>query len=349
LALITGAEPAAMQGILSFLLAATAPAFFLLMLHLYPGARALIVAVLATVPWVLQPFFGWQLQRTMMSEGPTVLLALLFCLLALRFGGRLGEWGWRQGAALGVVGGALSLVRGQSCFGALLVVLLLVALSYGAWRRRLPLFVGLACGLLIVVGPIYLKTSVHLRMPYGGTSYTALYNTLEYTPVGRQLGGTRLPAEEPLSEREATRRLQQWVGQGIEAVFDNPATILREGFLHFSRTIYASVGTLFDFHLPPPKKRQPVAGRLLTLYALAGVGLFFAWRRAGPVALAPLVFAVGYFAPTVPFAFYSNRLSMPLSWVGWICVAGAAVVILQLGGRGAGAYRRGKAPARGGR
>ena len=331
LALLTGGEPAAMQGLLSFLLAATAPAFLLLMLQLYPGDRDLLLALAATIPWMLKPFFGWQLQRTMMSEGPAMLLALVFCLLAVRFGRRLEEWTWRQGAVLGLVAGALSLVRGQSRFGILLVVLVLAAASLGTARRRLPFFAGLACGALVVVGPIFLKTSIHLRLPYAGTSYTALYNTLEYTPVGRYVGGTAYPDGAPLSEREAMRLFQGRVRQGIAAALSQPGEMARDGFLHFSRTVHASVAELFGFQLPPPKRKAPVASKLAILYALAGLGLFFAWRRAGPVALAPLAFALGYFSPTVPFKFYSNRLGMPISWVGWVYVAGALLLLLRWG------------------
>ena len=95
LALLTGGEPAAMQGILSFLLAATAPALLLLLLALYRGPGDLFVAVAAALAWTLRPFFGWQLQRSMMSEGPAVLLGVLFCLLAVRFCRRGAEWAWR--------------------------------------------------------------------------------------------------------------------------------------------------------------------------------------------------------------------------------------------------------------
>ncbi len=349
LGLLTGGEPQAMQGILTFLLAATAPAFMLLLLTLYAGRHGLLLALLVTVLWLLKPFFDWTLHRTMMSEGPAMLLGIAFCLLAVRFGGRLGEWTWRQGLVLGLVAGALSMVREQSRFGVLAVVALLALVSVGRLRRRLPFFVALACGLLILVGPVYLKTSIHLRLPYAGTSYLALFNTLEYTPVGRQVGGTRFADGAGLSEREATKLLQQRVGQGLRAGLGSPG-VLRDGFLHFSRAIYGSVATLVDLQLPPPKKRKPVAVKLLALYALAGLGLFFAWRRSGPMALAPLAFAAGYFLPTVPFWFYSNRLGLPISWVGLVYVAGA-VLILDPRGAGtlqedAGSERRAAWPGR---
>ena len=342
LALVTGGEPEAMQRILTFLLAATAPAFMLLILYLYAGGRDLLLALLATILWLFKPFFGWSLQRTMMSEGPTILLSLVFCLLAIRFGGRLGGWSWRHGLLLGLVGGALSLVREQSRFGVLAVIVLLAVASAGKLRRRLPFFVTLVCGLLILLGPLYLKTSIHLRLPYAGTSYVSLYNTLEYTRVGRQVGGTGFPAGAPLAEREATKLLQQRVRRGLVAGLSRPAEMLRDGFLHFSRTIHGSVATLAGFQLPPPKKRRPVGGRLLVLYSLTALGLFFAWRRAGPVALTPLVFAAGYVLPTVPFWFYSNRLGVPVTWVGLVYVAGA---LLLFDPRRAGAVREhGPAP-----
>ncbi len=326
LAWLTGGEPEAMQRILTFLLAGTGPAFMLLILYLYPGRRDLLLAALATTLWIARPFFGWSLHRTMMSEGPAMLLSLLFCMLAIRFGRRLGEWSWRQGLLLGLVAGALSLVREQSRFAVLAVVVLLALASVGSLRRRLPFFVSLACGALILVVPLYLKTSIHLRLPYAGTSYTALYNTLEYTPVGRRVGGTGFPGGVPLSEREATKLLQRRVRQGLLAGLGRFTEMSRDGFLHFSRTIHGSVGTLAGVPLPPPKKPAPVAGKLLVLYSLTALGLFLAWRRVGPVALTPLVFAAGYMLPAVPFWFYSNRLSVPVSWVGLVYVAGALLL-----------------------
>ena len=91
-ALVTGGEPARMQTLLTLLLAATGPAFLLLVLQLYSGRWDLPLALLATVVWLFNPFLGWFLQRTMMSEGPAMLLALLFCLMAVRFCGRRGGW-----------------------------------------------------------------------------------------------------------------------------------------------------------------------------------------------------------------------------------------------------------------
>ncbi len=112
LALLTGGDPATMQSILTVLLAAAPPVFMLLILQLYPGRRDLLLASVATLVFTLSPFYGWWFQRTMLSEGPTMLLSLLFCLLTIRYCRRLGEWSWRQGFVLGLVGGLISLVRG---------------------------------------------------------------------------------------------------------------------------------------------------------------------------------------------------------------------------------------------
>jgi len=326
LALLTGGDPEAMQGILTFLLAATAPVFMLLILNLYAGGRDLLLATLATVLWLLNSFFFWMLHRTMMSEGPTILLAVSFCLLAVRFGDRLRGWSWRQGLLLGLVGGALSLVREQSRFGILAVLVLLVVASAGRLRRRLPFFVSMVCGMLILVGPLYLKTSIHLRMPYAGTSFVSLYNTLQYTTTGRAVGGNRIPGGAGLSGREVMKVMQQRVLRGLVVGSSRTREMLRDGFLEFSRYIHGATGRVFARQLPEPKSRQPRMVRLLFLYSLTAVGLFFAWRRAGPVALVPLVFAAGYVLPTVPFWFYSNRLGLPVSWVGLVYVAGAVLV-----------------------
>ena len=259
-----------------------------------------------------------------------MLLAIVFCLLVIcwtgRFPGRLGGWTWRQGLVLGLVAGALSLVRGQSRLAVLAVVVLLAVAGADRLRRRLPFFVGVLCGALILVGPLYLKTSLHLRLPYAGTSFTALYNMLECTPVGRQAGGVGMAGGAALSEREATRELQRRVRRGLVVGLSRPWEMARRGFLETSRYIHGAAATVARRPVPTVRSGRPMLPKLLVYYALAAVGLVFAWRRAGPVALAPLVFAVGYVLPTVPFSFYSNRLGVPVSWVGLVYVAGALLV-----------------------
>lgn len=241
-----------MQAIVTFLMGATAPVFMLLMLHFYPGGRDLLLAVVATMVLIIGPFYGWWFQRTLMSEGPTILLALLFCLLTIRFCDRIGEWSWRQGLALGLVGGAISLVRGQSRFGVLAVIALLALVSFGRLRRRLPFFVGVACGLLALLGPLYLKTSIHLRMPYTGTSYAALYAVLEHTAIGPSLGGARLPEGVELSEPEATKLLQQRVGQSLRMGLSQPWEAAKSGFLEYSRYIHGSAAAAAKRYMPSP-------------------------------------------------------------------------------------------------
>lgn len=337
LALLTGGHPATMQPILTVLLAAAAPVFMLLILHLYPGGRDLLLAIVATLVFIFSPFYGWWFQRTMMSEGPTMLLSLLFCLLTIRFCGRLGEWSWRQGFFLGLVGGALSLVRGQSRFAVLAVIALLALASCARLRRRLPFFVAAACGILVLVGPLYLKTSIHLRMPYAGTSYFALYSVLDYTDIGRSLGGGSLPEGVELSEREATRLLQERVRRGLLIGLGQPRRMVEDGFLQYSRFIHGATGTAARRRMPSRPDARPPYSTLFVLYSLTAVGLYYAWRRVGPAALAPLVFAAGYILPTVPLWFYRARFGVPISWVSLVYVAGALLVF---GGARAGAGGR---------
>ena len=325
-----------MQSILSFLMAAAAPVFMLLILQLYPGGRDLLLAVVASMVFVVSPFYGWWFQRTMMSEGPTMLLALLFCLLTVRFCGRVGEWSWRQGLVLGLVGGAISLVRG-SRFGVLAVIALLALVSFGRLRRRLPFFVGVACALLALLGPLYLKTSIHLRMPYAGTSYIALYSVLDYTEIGRSLGGGSLPQGVELSEREATKLLQQRVGQGLRIGLSHPWEMAKSGFLEYSRFIHGAAGTAAKRRMPSRPDAAPGSSALIVLYSLTAIGLYFAWRRVGPVALVPLIFAAGYILPMVPLWFYRARFGAPISWVSLVYIAGA---VLLFGGADVVARRR---------
>ena len=303
LILLTGGDPAAIQSIVTFLLAATAPAFMLLVLWLYRGWGGLVVGTVAAVLWLLHPFFGWTLHRTLMSEGPAMLLALLFCALAIRFAGRQGEWSWRQGLLLGLVGGALSMVREQGRYGVLAVILLLLVSGVGRGPHRLPFFASLLAGLLVVVGPLYLKTSIHLRMPYLGTPLVALYNVLEFTPVGRAAGGPGMAI--------ALSRLRETT---------------RAAFLEGSRYVHGVSGAVARLRVPPLKRDKPMAGKIAVLHALTALGLFIGWRRAGPVVLAPLLFAAGYLLPMALFHFYSNRLGVPISWVGLVYLAGLPLV-----------------------
>ena len=84
-----------------------------------------------------------------------MLLGLTFCLLAVRFGGRLGEWTWRQGLVLGLVAGALSMVREQSRFGVLAVLALLVGVAVARPWLATPVVGHLSLGALLLL-------SVHL-------------------------------------------------------------------------------------------------------------------------------------------------------------------------------------------
>src|SRR5690606_30105890 len=88
-----------------------------------------------------------------------------------------------------LVAGALALVRSQARFGVagLVVVLALVAARSPAGRRFLA---AAAFGLVAVVAPVYVKTSVHLGVPYLGTEICSLRAVLNWTEAGRAAGGT---------------------------------------------------------------------------------------------------------------------------------------------------------------
>lgn len=215
---------------------------------------------------------------------------------------------------------------------------LLALASWGTLRRRLPFFVSAACGILVLVGPLYLKTSVHLRMPYAGTSYFALSSALDRTDIGRSLGGRRLPEGVELSEREATGLLRERFRRGLLIGLGQPGRMAWDGFLQYSRFIHGAAGTAARRRIPPEPDAQPAYSRLFVLYSLTMVGLYCAWRRVGPAALAPLVFAAGYILPTVPLWFYSARSGVPVSWVSLVYLAGALLLFgdaRAAGGKGA--------------
>ena len=187
-------------------------------------------------------------------------------------------------------------------------------------------FVAVVCGAVALVGPLYLKTSIHLRMPYAGTSYFALYSVLDYTEIGRSLGGGRLPEGVELSEREATKLLQERVGRGLRIGLSRPWQVAKSGFLEYSRFIHGVAGTAAKRRMPSRPEASPPASWLVVLYSLTAIGLYFAWRRVGPVALVPLVFAAGYILPMVPMWFYRARFGAPISWVSLVYVAGAVLL-----------------------
>ncbi len=87
LATVYGRDPEAMQRLITVLLAGVTPAFFLLITSLFPSPRSPPIAAAAAVLFTVNaPHVSWWFQNTMMTEGPTLLLSLLFCSLALRLG-----------------------------------------------------------------------------------------------------------------------------------------------------------------------------------------------------------------------------------------------------------------------
>ncbi len=315
-ALVTGRDTGRMQRLITAGLSLAAPAFFLLLLTLFPGPRGVPVAALATVFFVLNPSDqSWWFQRQMMTEGPTLLLALVFAILALRIGRRPPAADWHT-FALGLTGGAAALVRGQARYAVAAAVAVMVLARIRRPRLAARFLALFACGFLVVVGPLYLKTSFHLKSLYTGTSYYALVTMLDWTEAGRAVGGSALAAEDREPEQRALEAMSRRAIEALRFNLRDPGRVVARGLRDVREVLFGAPAKIFDTRSGRPAFLYPMA----LLFAL---GVVAAARRHGLDALVPAAYAAGYLLPNLLYSYFLPRFGAPVGWVGLAFVSGS--------------------------
>lgn len=312
-AALTEVDTARMQRVLTAGYALAAPAFALVLLALVPGRAAPLLAALGAIAFVFFPPRSWWFARTMMTEGPTLLLALLVCWLAMRALSRR-IWRASDGVWLGLAGGILSLVRSQGRF-ALLALLAVILLAARRPRRgRAALLLALLLAYAAAVGPYYLKTSWQIGQPFFGTAVHDLVTALAWTRPGKAVGGQEISGREFASEAEALDALEARAAEAVRHNLRSPLRLLATGARGFLAEMTAIPARLLA--LDPP----PLPARVL-LALLAGGGLLLAVARRGAAGAIPLAFAAGYVAPSVALSYFLPRFADPIAWVGLAYVA----------------------------
>lgn len=317
-ALLTGRDTARMQQLITWVLSLAAPAFFCLLLVLFPGPRSVPVAALATVFFTLNPAErSWWFQRHMVTEGPSLLLALLFSVLALRVGRGAFVADWRC-FALGLVGGMAALVRGQARYAVAAAIVVMVISRIRRPRLAARFLVMFACGFLVIVGPLYLKTSYHLKSLYTGTSYFALVTILDWTESGRAVGGSALAEEDRAPEQRAMRAMSRRAFEALELNLSSPGRVLQRGLRMLRQVLFAAPAKIFG--------TRPARMPFFPLVSVAFLtGVFLAGRRHGLDALVPLAYTMGYLLPNLAYSFFRLRFAVPVGWVGLAFAAGAII------------------------
>jgi len=310
------------QCVLSILLAAVGPATYLLVTKMYCGARARIVGFLTAILFVLYPSDrSWVYMNAMMTEGPALLLSLLVCAFAVH---ALSRRRWRLGEALflGLISAFASLVRGQARYAVAAIVFVALVTSVRGLRARLPFITLLLTGFLCLAGPFYLKTSYHLGHPYMGTSYTSLRAVLEYSEIGRSVGGAKLDPEQAATEFQSIQALSERAHKALRANFAHPRKVWDTALLALHHSFFENLSKAVGTY--PKNKRF-----LISMWILTAIGLSFSLARVGMAALVPLVYAVAYLTPNILFSYYWRRFGVPVSWLGMVYVAGVAILAIQ--------------------
>lgn len=310
-------DPGRMQLAVTVFLAGIAPGFYLLARATIGGRFAAIGAFAATLLFLATPLErGWWFTRTFLTEGPTLLLVLVVCALAIREARRR-TWLASSGLGFGLVAGALALVRSQARFGiaALVVVLALVAARSPAGRRFLA---AAALGFCVFVAPVYVKTSVHLGSPYFGTEICSLRAVLHWTESGRTVGGASgLSLAAGGSEAEVIAALSERARGAARLQLDRPAAVVGNAI---DRFLFATTGGFTRALGLRWSEITAAAGA-----ALLAIGLAAASRQ-GIGAILPFAFAAGYFLPNAVYSLFWIRHGVPISWLG-------VLALTSIGGR----------------
>lgn len=333
----------ATQRVVTMINSAAIPAFYLLILALFPGRWTPIVAGLAAVYYLYYPNVSWWFPRTMMTEGPSLLLSLVVCALAVGWG-RQRQWPWWRGFILGAVSAMACLVRGQARYA---VAAMLIVLAVAALRRpraRAAFLAFFLAGFACVAGPLFLKTSYHLGRVYTGTSYLALNAVLGWSSVGKAVGGSLRPYESRISEAEKIEVLKERAKKALWRNLQRPKTVAQQAYKFFAYSQYLSVGKRFGWE------------GIYFLYLLTAAGIALSILRSGLVSLVPLAWMMGFVAPHVLFSYYismaESRFAAPIAWVGLVYVSGLVALALhpsearRVWRRARGVWRRTRVSAR---
>jgi len=318
--LVTDFEPARMQRILTFLFAAVVPGFFLLVCVLFPGRFTPPVALFAALAFLRYPLTGtWWFTQCMMTEGPTLLLAVVTCWLAVRAAARR-RWIWHHGLWVGLAAGAVAMVRSQARYAAVLLACGLLIGALRRWRARVAFLVLFTVGFLALQGPYLLKSSVHLGRPFYGASVLDLWAILAWTRVGQEVGGKSIDPSSFPSETAALDAMWAKTQEAVALNLQAPWPPLAEGWSRLRSYALGVPAALLGVRREDP-------GLVWRVMTLAAVGLLAATLRWGAVAWVPLLFALGYMGPLVATNYYLPRFGVPISWLGLLYGLGGILAI----------------------
>jgi hypothetical protein len=301
-------DPAAMQSALTLLLASTGPAFYFFVRQLLPRSWGPFIGTATTIAFLAFPLGGsWWFERSMITEGPTLLLSLLVCGVMLRVL-RTSAWTIPSAMTLGCLCGLLVLIRSQARFG---LIPPLAAFAALAVRRPLGrnFLAATAICFAAATAPFYLKTSYHLGRPYLGTEICSLRAVLNWTPCGQAVGTTDgLPAVPEASEAEVLNALGDRVRAALRVQRSHPIAVAEAAvgkfFFYTHSQIASIVGVSWSSWMCLPAAATLFLGIATTV------------RRIGASALIPVLYAAFYMLPNALFSLYWVRHGAPISWLG---------------------------------
>ena len=320
---LTGRDPGRMQFLITLLLSGVGAFLYLGILALFPNRKMPIVAFVCALLFLMYPQCrSWWFQHSMMTGGPALLLAIALCTVGVRACSRR-QWWWFEGLALGILMAAICMIRPQARYAMAAILAVVLVAAWPHFRVRIRFLLMLVCGFIGVIGPCYLKTSVHLGYPYTGISYTSVRGLLHMTASGRVAGGPFLEPDQARTEAQAISILHKRAKKALWINLKQPGRVLKEGLQHYHAYSLANVAKIF---------RTTVWSPTFTIVAwcLVALGVVFSVGRVGPAGTIPLIFSLAYLAPQVAMsAFmydsYEERYGLPVSW---IAIAYASGVLL---------------------
>jgi hypothetical protein len=316
-AALHGRELPAMQNTLIMIYSLAIPLLFLLVCVLFEEGIEAGWSFLVAYLYLKAPTTSWELYSTMMTEGLTTVLVLGF-LLSIAWVCRQEKWSLWAGFFIGILAASLELIRSQSRYGILAVMLLITLLALRRFRFRSLFLVYFILGYILLLMPFYGKTMLQQRELYLGTSYTSLRAVLQYSELGQKAGGEELSAEESATEQLATKVFRERVSSVVKERITQPYEVLFDG--SFALNKY-----LFDSPLKMTGGTKSPTIRLFIFYILCLACLVLAVMRGNFLVLILPLFVIGYFTPNLLFAFYLQRFGDPVGWVGLTLIFGLVI------------------------